>query len=554
MSANPVLDPVTVKEIFGISRRGQTYVGRVIYVGLIGLILYQFWSYNIARQPFLSPSAYAALGRDLFRQFVPMQMFMVGLASIGAAADRIIREERAGTLGLLLLTPLSARRIAFAKWKAAMAQAGSLILCGLPVVAVCVYLGSVGPWDLLWCFAVTLSMAMLGAAFALRASAIYATVPRALVMAFLYLIGYTLLPLILIFVAGVGAIFAAPFLNPVYSVYWLVIEKTTASDSIWVYAWIPATLVSFIASWYIVGRVGPLIERRVKVPKLPTLPIVDPEMPAAVLPTPKKLSDRPVVRLTREVWERDPLLWKEFLTRGGSRWSAEVKSMFLVYSLIFISLFWLFSQAGHSLGCFAFLGVLFCFLALVNGASLFAPEKEGRKMEMLLSSPVTSAGIVRSKLLAGMASPESVRVLLLALATAVGFSWWSGPGILVYVGVLMLFLVFVFMLSAAASLHANSLQGAALGTAGILCCLLLVVPIIVSVLTPPGRMDDSLPPVLLLMSSLNPVWILEPLSEGHLDLRESFGRFLLFAFLYGTASAGLGGLMLWRFDRIMGRT
>jgi ABC-type transport system involved in multi-copper enzyme maturation permease subunit len=552
MKIQPVLDPVTVKEIFGISRRGQTYVGRVIYVGLIGLILYKFWDYNISRTPFLSPSAYAELGRDLFRQFVPMQMVMVALASIGAAADRVIREERAGTLGLLLLTPLSARRIAFSKWKAAMAQAGSLILCGLPVVAVCVYLGSVGPWDLLWCFSVTLSMAMLGAAFALRASAIYATVPRALVMAFLYLLGYTLLPLILIFVAGVGAIFAAPFLNPVYSVYWLVIDKTVTSGSIWTYAWIPSTVVSLIASWYIVGRVGPLVERRVKVPRTPTLPLVDPEMPASPGPATRKTAGKPVVRLTREVWERDPLLWKEFLTRGGSRWSAEVKSMFLIYALIFISLFWLFTR-GNSLGSFAFLGSLFTFLALVNGASLFAPEKEGRKMEMLLSSPVTSASIVRSKLLAGLVSPESLRILLLALATAVGFSWWSQAGVFLYVGVLVLFLVFVFMLAAAASLYANTLQGAALGTAGILCCLLLVVPIFVSILTPASRLDESLPLGLHLLSSLNPVWILEPLKENGLELREAFGRFFSFAAIYGAAVAGLAGLMLWRFDRIMGR-
>lgn len=544
-----------MKEIFGISRRGQTYFGRVVYVGLIGLILYQFWSINIARTPFLSPSAYAALGRDLFNQFVPMQMVMVALASIGAAADRVIREERAGTLGLLLLTPLTARRIAFSKWKAAMAQAGSLILCGLPVVAVCVYLGSVGPWDLLWCFSVTLAMAMLGAAFALRASAIYATVPRALVMALLYLVGYTLLPLALIFVAGVGAFFSAPFLNPVYSVYWLVIDNTVASDSIWSYAWISATAVSFLASWYIVGRIGPLIERRVKVPRLPALPLVDPEMP--VKPGPVKLTrgGKPVVRSTREVWEGDPLLWKEMLTRSGSRWSSEVKSMFLVYALIFIALFWLFSQAGHSLGCFAFLGALFAFLALVNGASLFAPEKEGRKMEMLLSSPVSSAGIVRSKLVAGLASPESIRILLLALATAVGFSWWSGPGILLYVGVLFLFLVFVFMLSAAASLHANTLQGAALSTAGILCCILLVVPILVSVLTPPDRPGGSLPAGLFLLSSLNPVWVLDPLDSERLpDFVAALGRFLAFAAIYGSTITGLAGLMLWRFDRIMGRT
>lgn len=549
-----LLDPVTMKEIFGISRRGQTYFGRVVYVGLIGLIMYQFWSMHISQNPYLSPSAYSALGRDLFRQFVPLQMVMVALASIGAAADRIIREERSGTLGLLLLTPLSARRIAFSKWKAAVAQAGSLILCGLPVVAVCVYLGSVGPWDLLWCFSVTGAMAMLGAAFALRASAIYATVPRALVMGLLYVVGYTLLPLVLIFVAGVGAIFAAPFLNPVYSVYWLVIDKNVTSDSIWMYAWIPSTIVSFLASWYVVGRVGPLIERRVKAPRTPVLALLDPEMPATKTTVRTALGKPLTVRSTREVWDSDPLLWKELLTRSGSRWSSEVKSMFLVYSLIFIALFWLFTH-GESLGSFAFLGSLFMFLALVNGASLFAPEKEGRKMEMLLSSPVSSAGIVRSKLLAGVGSPESIRILLLALLTAVGFSWWSGPGMILYACALVLFLLFVFMLSAAASLHAASLQGAALVTAGILCFILLVLPILVSVLTPPDRFGGPLPPALHVLASLNPVWVLQPLERGEgMEFGQALSRFAAFAAIYVAAITGLGALMLLRFDRIMGRT
>ncbi|MBI3854070.1 MAG: ABC transporter permease subunit [Planctomycetes bacterium] len=539
-----VLDPVTLKEIFGISRRGQTYFGRVVYVGLIGLIMYQFWSSIVSSTPFLSPSVYAQLGRELFSRFVPLQMIMVSLASIGAAADRVIREERAGTLGLLLLTPLNAKRIAYSKWKAAMAQAGSLILCGVPVVAVCVYLGSVRPWDLLWCFALTGAMAMLGAAAGLRASAVCVSVPRALVLALLYVLGYALLPLTLLFIAGVGAIYAAPFLHPVYSAYWLVFGKV-GSDSIWNFAWIPATIVSYLASRYIVSGVGILIERRVRTPRAPALPA-----DTGPVTTVQKLGKKPE-RLTREVWEGDPLLWKEMLTRTGSRWSAEVKSMFLVYSLIFIALCWLFTR-GTSLGTFSFLGALFCFLALVNGASLFAPEKEGRKIEMLLSSPISSYAIVRSKLVAGVASPESLRILVLALVTAVGFSWWSGPGVFLYVGVLLLFLLFVFMLSAAASLHAATLQGAALATAGILCCILLVLPIVVSILSPPG---ESLPAPLYLLSTLNPVWILEPLDmDRGLESSRAFGRFLLFGAVYGAAISGLGGLMLWRFDRIMGRT
>src|SRR5205814_8255002 len=131
----------------------------------------------------------------LFKQFVPLQMVMVSLASIGAASDRIIREERAGTLGLLLLTPLTARRIALSKWKAALAQSGSLILCGLPVVAVCVYLGSVVPWDLLWCFSLTAALAMLGAALGLRASAVCSSVTRALSLGQVYVVVYRLAPI-----------------------------------------------------------------------------------------------------------------------------------------------------------------------------------------------------------------------------------------------------------------------------------------------------------------------------------------------------------------------
>ena len=55
MKRPELLDAVTLKEIFGISRRGQTYFGRVVYVGLIGLIMYQFWSSIITSTPFLSP-------------------------------------------------------------------------------------------------------------------------------------------------------------------------------------------------------------------------------------------------------------------------------------------------------------------------------------------------------------------------------------------------------------------------------------------------------------------------------------------------------------------
>jgi ABC-type transport system involved in multi-copper enzyme maturation permease subunit len=254
------------------------------------------------------------------------------------------------------------------------------------------------------------------------------------------------------------------------------------------------------------------------------------------------------------VWDRDPLLWKELLTRAGNRWSTESKSLFLIYTVIFILLCWLFTR-GNSLPTFAFLGGLFATLAVVNGASLFAPEKEGRKLDMLLSSPVSSGAIVRSKLMAGLAAPEAVRVALLGLGTSIAFSWWSGGGVILYVGVFFLFVLFAFTLAAAASLHAATLQGAALATTGILCAVLLVIPIVVAILLNAEGSPRDPPLALFLLSATNPVKVLEPLDAAASGIpADAAGRFLLFSVIYSSATAGLVGLMHWRFDRLMGRS
>ncbi len=551
MERPELLDPLTLKEIYSISRRGQTYVGRVLYVGITALILYEFWRMNIAQTPFVSTSAYAALGRKLFTQFVPFQMLMVTIAAVVSSADRIIREDRGGTLGLLLLTPLTARKILISKWKASMAQAGSLILCGLPVVAVCVYLGGVGALDLLWCFSLTGATALLGSAFGLRASTLHATVPRALVMAFLLMVGYALLPLTLVFVGGLGAFYVAPFLHPAYAAGALLIEGNSTSLA-FSWCWVPATLVSFFVARWLIGRAVKPMEKRVHSPVQSTLAsdIDEPIQPTAFVPRGGKPTP---IRQSREVWDREPLLWKELLTRSGNRWTVEYKSLFLIYSVIFVLLCWLFTR-GTSLETFAAIGLLFSILATVNGASLFATEKEGRKMDMLLSAPISSAEIIRSKLIAGLGSPESIRMGLLGIATAVAFSWWSGPGVFLYVGVFVLFTLFVFMLAATASLHADSLQGAALGSLGLLSLVVLVLPILVTILTPPGSVDRSLPLPLFLLSAFDPVWVLRPLdpNSGH-PFRDAMGRFLLFTCVYGLSISGLTALIHLRFDRLMGR-
>ena len=105
------VDPLSVKELSGISRRWQMYVGRCIYLLLVAFILWLFWSNLTRTSNWMSPSVWAELGRNLFYAFFALQLASVTLSGVSAGSDMITRELRGGTLGLLALTPLTPWRI-----------------------------------------------------------------------------------------------------------------------------------------------------------------------------------------------------------------------------------------------------------------------------------------------------------------------------------------------------------------------------------------------------------------------------------------------------------
>jgi hypothetical protein len=82
--------------------------------------------------------------------------------------------------------------------------------------------------------------------------------------------------------------------------------------------------------------------------------------------------------------------------------------------------------------------------------------------------------------------------------------------------------------------------------------MLIVLPIVISIAVPESA--GGLRGPWVLVSALNPVWVLLPLGNPRLpDPVEAVERFFLFFLVYGCATAGLIGWIHWRFDRIMGR-
>ncbi|MHC4605859.1 MAG: ABC transporter permease subunit, partial [Planctomycetota bacterium] len=208
------LDPVMQKELFGVSRHFRTYLQRVVYVAILCLFLWLIWSSTVAatRYGSMSVSAVALAGRGLFWAFIIIQMIFVGGGGISLGCDLVTREVNRGTLGLLVLTPLSPWAIVTGKWKSVLAQIFLYVFCGLPVLAVCVYLRGAWLEEVLWFDLMALAYGALAAAMSIQASAGAPTAAAASMRSFFLLLVWTW----------------APFLTLLHSMewrhYWCVIH------------------------------------------------------------------------------------------------------------------------------------------------------------------------------------------------------------------------------------------------------------------------------------------------------------------------------------------
>jgi ABC-type transport system involved in cytochrome c biogenesis permease component len=110
-----IADPVAAKELRTVSRRWQTYVGRVLFVAATGYLIYAFT--KDALRATMSPSAYAELSRQLFVRCEAVTTVLTVLAAVIAASDMLAREIRNGSLGLLLLTDLTPGRVVLLCWQ-----------------------------------------------------------------------------------------------------------------------------------------------------------------------------------------------------------------------------------------------------------------------------------------------------------------------------------------------------------------------------------------------------------------------------------------------------
>jgi ABC-type transport system involved in multi-copper enzyme maturation permease subunit len=505
-------DPVAGKELRSVSRRWQTYVGRVLFVAATGYLIYQF-----SREAWKSSnvSAYAQLSRQLFFRCEAVTTVLTVLAAVIAASDMLAREIRNGSLGLLLLTDLTPGRVVLGKWKGAMMIALSLYLCSVPVLGIAVYLGGVGPVDLLRSATFTIGLTAVGAAVALRFSARMRS-PGAAAAASVPMTLWWFAVLVLVDMLGDAAT-AALF----------------GSSQLLHHGGVTTSVVAVSICALHLGKAVSLVRERTAL--LPGPDQLVREQRALQVEEYRELHGTKPPRMLsnwRSVWQDNPLLWKEFTLRPALRLSEGLRTTatFLVAVLFFAT--WVSSRSGDDF--FLPWGVFFILAALMSGSLLFAPEKENHQWALLLSTPVTPTEIIRAKLIGGLVFPEIAGIMLLYLLSLV---LWLGHLPIVTMMLLStaatLFILFAYALAAAASFRAKTARGAFLFAAGIVA-LLVVVPPFFS-----GSWIEALSPA-------------TALTAGH--PRRSDELLVRFFSIYLPATLALPLEMVLRFRRVATRT
>jgi len=566
------IDPLSVKELSGIARRWQTYIGRCVYVGLISVIVWIFWS-NLSRGGgWMSPSAYAELGRSLFYSFYVLQMVVVTFGGISAGSDMITREIRGGTLGLLALTPLTPWRIVAGKWKAALIQTSTALLCGVPVFAVCNYLGGAELWDVAYSLTLSLVSAAFGAAIALLCSTLFRASYVVSIVSFILLLGYCLAPMIALATTGGDKEIMTFFIysHLMFAAFAAASPMGMPSSLPLAYGWISASAITSIVIFGLLrwsaSRVRVLI-RRPGGGEAPAAPSVDDlrGTPAPAGPRTSKLGR--FLRGGRGVWERNAILWKELSTRRvGVGKAARLGSALLVFGLLTT----LVSDGWWRVLMLWFSSFVLILVALANGVSLFVTEREERKWDVLLTTPLRAIEIVTAKLLAGLSGLAPMAVILAFFWTLMAFAFGIGlVSTLMMLAVYGLATLLTYVMGAFTSLSARNQRSAFSSAFGILIGLNCVLPILAFMLQAyhmlPGGSGDLAE---WIVGCTNPFAYLahvsEPLSrnirwEGWQDHwrtqeAELLPKFVLYAGLYGTVIVGLVVWMIQRFDRAAGRS
>lgn len=454
--------PIFTRELVVSPERTKIYAARSVYAGLFLALAATAWLLITGSEQIRDLGDFARFGIRLFSILAPLSLTLSMFQSALFCASSVSQEKDRKTLDLLLLTNLSNYELTVGKLTSALLHAFILPLATLPVIMSCTIFGGVDVSQVLRVFFVVLGAAgvsgALGAAIAFRCEKTFLT----LCLTLLGLTGW------LIAGESVPYFFSAPasWFSPYSAVVSAAAPTQTGQIIPFLLFCLAAVLTIYLPVIFRVRVWNP--PRIIKAPAVETK------------------SDEPINihaenLISRPVWD-NPILWREVRTAAyGRRLFLYRLGYLLIAGLCLYTLLNHLAQENISY-TFTILPLALLSLVLINAQSVTAisTERDGKALDLLLSSDLKPSEFVWGKLLGAL---WNTKEMILAPIFLTALIWIYGQ----LSGEFALYLIIGYLVlvtfSAALGLHcgmiyANSRQsiGVSLGVVfflfvGVAVCL-----------------------------------------------------------------------------------
>lgn len=429
------LGPVFAMEWMIATRRWQAFAARSLFVAILlvslGLVSWEGWN-----APLTTIQQQAALGRAFFVAMASTQLVLVLLAAPAATAGAICQDKARGNLAHLLATDLSDVEIVLGKLAARLVPVFGLVACALPVMALGTLLGGIDPVALSGVFLLSLGTAALGCALAMLFSVWGAKTHEVLL---------TTYGVLLLWVLAGPALFLLRWLT---GCGWWLPDWFTESNPFRIAFARPVPAQIEEPLWFLGATLA-------LAAVLAAVAVVRLRPAAARWSEGAPSSRRRVVwrrvvprwrlpRLPGPALDRNPVLWREWHRRRPSRWGRVLWGLYTVTAALIsvTSIVAIIADSGPNAVEISaiFVGgqvaVGFLFLSVSSSTSLVEERVRG-SLDVLLTTPVSTASIVMGKWWATYRGTVLLSILPFLVACAVAWRTEHWLGAFLVLGVIL---------------------------------------------------------------------------------------------------------------------
>jgi ABC-type transport system involved in multi-copper enzyme maturation permease subunit len=447
------LGPVFAFESLIAARRWQVYALRSTYIGLllVGLTL----SWGPAERTINSLADAAAIGRLFLLTLIGVQLAVVLLAAPAATAGAICVDKARGTLLHAFVTDLTDREIVLGKLGARLAPILALMAYGLPVLALGSFLGGIDLAAAIGAELVTVGVAVVGCTVALLASIWARKAHQALLLSYLLMglwVGFVPAWLFVFRVGPPATVvdLALDLSNPILAAF--APEVFPPSGSVGLREQVAFFLVALLVARGLVGLASRSLRATV--------------LAEANRPQKRQRPDAParlVDYLPGPALDGNPVLWREWHRKRPGRWTGRFWTAYAVVSTL-ASLYvlgWYYSWWAHgqitggvhvvAAQVNAWQVAIGLLLLSVSAATSLAEERDRGSLDVIMTTPLTSAEIVWGKWWGTFAMIPRLAILPTWVAGGAAMITDGGIGLFLMIGLILAYAAAITSLGLAAA-------------------------------------------------------------------------------------------------------